>query len=729
MEPTPSTMSPRAVSRSQFSLQTRESTPGTSQDEQPQFSSHDESPKTQLLELLHYVHTLLFLNVEIPSGTQMEQEADRDDEGDAETERDTDPLRPDRLQAWTSFPSEQTDVWHSILGSSISSESLFPPVSVLQKRAQDVHSQRCVGYQSFIWNITQRIDLYVQAIIYAMASNDVLRQKFSLKGTLYASRDSTALLPRNSDLRFSSCKTPEEIKRATRGRPRYTQICAYNSPGNLSAANPAVPAFIAAYKSRRLSLQDIYTGLVDMDLGSVTPKLNDENYKARCRRKVAAAVTHVVSYMVRSGLEFGYITTGEAWIFLRVPDDPKTVFYYLSVPEVDVGVSTDYAACPYEPSQRLHLTAAGQLAAFTLRAFQKNPRAYSWRERAVAEMNTWKTISTTLQPLGASQGGTVNETSGIGRFVQMWPVRASGRTYTTAAHVASGDALRQKYNGPPYCTEACLRSMRKKGRLQDCPNKHLHGTIKHKIDNRKFLQLLQQQLKMSYDRDFEPTGLHGSRAALVKVTLSSHGYTVAAKCTPREFYPRLRHERKVYKRLERIQGQYAPRYLGLVRLLRPYHYAGIIDVEHMMVLGNAGETFGQHESTMDHDTMVDCTKKAFGSIHELGVLHNDPHPFNLRYNTETGTVMVFDFDRSTMDDPRGRKRKRSDDDKESSDCSPSCAWDTSCDGGGSSPTARQDDYQEETELVCDEVDELIEKAHVAKRRRLAPGVWWWGSSM
>ncbi|ELR04297.1 hypothetical protein GMDG_09027 [Pseudogymnoascus destructans 20631-21] len=62
------------------------------------------------------------------------------------------------------------------------------------------------------------------------------------------------------------------------------------------------------------------------------------------------------SYMVKAGVEYGEIYTGEATIFLRIPDDPLTVYYSLSVPKGDVGVSTGWDERGNEPN-RLHMTA------------------------------------------------------------------------------------------------------------------------------------------------------------------------------------------------------------------------------------------------------------------------------------------------------------------------------------------------------------------------------------
>lgn len=625
----------------------------------------------------------------------LEDASEDDDDEAAEDATDNqtisiDPLQPDYLRAWTSFPAEQATIWYDILTSNFLSEQRFPPVGQLRDHGKEAYSPAGVGGLSFVSNITQRVEHYVQQVIREMFFKDALRDKFKLKGYMELDCSSNVLRPRSTNTGEPTGDTPEVIKLRNCGRPSYTQRCAYNSPGNLSASNAMIPAFIAQYQSpHRLTLEEIRNGLEDMDLESVIPVSENESDKDRCRRKVAGAISCAVSYMVRAGLEFGYISTGEALIFLRVPDDPTTVYYHLSVPMLDVGGS-GYVAGPDRSDHRLHLTAAGQLVAFTLQAFQSGPRLYSSREQTVAQMNTWLT----------DRGDTAQVSPVVGETAP------------------SGPSVRQTYNNLRYCSEACLSSMRRKGNLQDCPNRHLHGNVRHKIDNRKFLQLLQQQLKESYDHDFEPTGLHGSRAALIKVTLRSHGYTVAAKCTPRESVDLLRHERDVYKRLQPIQGRHVPRYLGLIHFSRPYHYAGIADLSSAMILGYAGETFGQQDSTMTPEAVVDCTRDAFDSVHSLGVLQNDPHPFNLRYNTETRTAMIFDFDRAIIDAPKGRKRKRSE-----STVSGGLSVVRSCDPKHNgfhtmSSEELQREYEGETTIVCDEVEFLVLNEYANKRRRV-----------
>ncbi|KAF2193045.1 hypothetical protein K469DRAFT_551681 [Zopfia rhizophila CBS 207.26] len=110
-----------------------------------------------------------------------------------------------------------------------------------------------------------------------------------------------------------------------------------------------------------------------MEFEEVTRYRETDSPRDHFRRLMAAVITQAFSYMVKIGLEYGCVCTGEAFIFLRVPDDPRTVHYFPSVPKGDVGPTTGYAPNS-DGANRLHLTAVGQVLAFTLQAPKTPPR-------------------------------------------------------------------------------------------------------------------------------------------------------------------------------------------------------------------------------------------------------------------------------------------------------------------------------------------------------------------
>jgi hypothetical protein len=66
--------------------------------------------------------------------------------------------------------------------------------------------------------------------------------------------------------------------------------------------------------------------------------------------------------------------------------------------------------------------------------------------------------------------------------------------------------------------------------------------------------------------------MRGSRGALFKVRLSSHGYTLVAKGMKKAHRKHLLHESNVYNHLRSIQGSCIPVSLGIVDLELPYYY-------------------------------------------------------------------------------------------------------------------------------------------------------------
>ncbi|KAJ5865220.1 uncharacterized protein N7529_007136, partial [Penicillium soppii] len=200
-----------------------------------------------------------------------------------------------------------------------------------------------------------------------------------------------------------------------------------------------------------------------------------------------------------------------------------------------------------------------------------------------------------------------------------------------------------------YCTLKCLLGLMNGGELdQTCPNVLDHGETRHVINEKAFVKRLQRQLTETVNADCEVLGIHGSRGALLKVTLSSHGYTVPAKCTVPEFAEHFRHEAAVYTRLRSIQGIYIPLYLGSIDITHPYSYDGIAYLKHMMLLSPGGQPLDLALREMSQDSLIAKMKESLSHMHRLHVVHKDPAPRNWFYNLESKKVVFFDFERAEI---------------------------------------------------------------------------------
>ncbi|KAK7177357.1 hypothetical protein PSPO01_16598, partial [Paraphaeosphaeria sporulosa] len=491
------------------------------------------------------------------------------------------------------------------------------------------------------------------------------------------------------------------------------QFCVYNT-GTTRNAQKSIAAFILEFKApHKLPLGHIYEGLGEMALEEVVQCHEDETLRDRFRRLVAAVITQAFSYMISIGVEYGCVCTGEAYIFLRVGDDPRTVHYFLSVPKGDVGATTGWTAGSEGPN-RLHLTAVGQMLAFTLQALKTPQRSQGWRTAAAAQLHSWEVVYDELLdaiPEGTTQSSEYQPPEDDS-FLRMSPVQLRGRIakpssprclqaerrreasdeepepdlYTPSRHPSSSQHLprtqrtagssssgrergRRRGRGTQerqYCTQDCLRGLAEGGVLdRSCPNASYHGERKHQMDRPTFLALMRQQLADDLDTDCDPVSMPGACGVLFRVRLRSHGYTVAAKCTPAYFVYRLRREASIYERLRPIQGIHVPVHLGNIDLETPYFYEGIVQLVHMMFLSFGGHPIGQHLTVKNKALVNEQGKQSADAIHGLRVLHKDLMPRNILWNEETDRVMVIDFERAEVEQrtvlgiiSANRKRKR-----------------------------------------------------------------------
>ncbi|ORY00535.1 hypothetical protein BCR34DRAFT_638078, partial [Clohesyomyces aquaticus] len=153
---------------------------------------------------------------------------------------------------------------------------------------------------------------------------------------------------------------------------------------------------------------------------------------------------------------------------------------------------------------------------------------------------------------------------------------------------------------------------------------------------------IRQQLLSNLDTDCKPVSLSGACGVLFPARLRSRGYTVAAKCTPIDFVPRLQHEAAVYDLLRQIQGIDVPVPLGNVDLATPYYYEGNCELVHMMFLSFGGRRISQFLTTGNKPLLAEQVDYSARAIHDLIVLHKDLESRNILWNEETGQVMVID---------------------------------------------------------------------------------------
>ncbi|GIZ43072.1 hypothetical protein CKM354_000631400 [Cercospora kikuchii] len=143
------------------------------------------------------------------------------------------------------------------------------------------------------------------------------------------------------------------------------------------------PLIAIEYKApHKLTIQEICTGLQsDMQPERDVIDQEGEGFVFLCRRLLAAVITQLFSYMIDKCVRYGYICTGEAYIFLRIPDDPTAVYFSVNIPKNDYEVDAE---------SRLERTAVSQVFAFIQQALSEDQPGQAWIDDAKATLKGWQ---------------------------------------------------------------------------------------------------------------------------------------------------------------------------------------------------------------------------------------------------------------------------------------------------------------------------------------------------
>ena len=197
---------------------------------------------------------------------------------------------------------------------------------------------------------------------------------------------------------------------------------------------------------------------------------------------------------------------------------------------------------------------------------------------------------------------------------------------------------------------------------EKCPNVSLHRTVesgtRHPINASELASLIGERLRRNPYQDcialdlYGFSGKIGAIGTLFKLSLAQYGYTLVAKGTQSAHLSRLLHERYIYSRLEKLQGEVLPVFLGIVDLIGGYLLPGGARVIHMMLMSWGGEVAAE-VGLPDVTAMV---RRSSQAVRNEGVVHGDEREPNMLWNEERGRIMLIDFDRATLRLPAKHKK-------------------------------------------------------------------------
>jgi hypothetical protein len=615
---------------------------------------------------------------------------------------------PTLLKPWTDFPVLQQQLFERIYKYIPRNAELFSSTQYLTELGQNLCDRPLASEKDLETYQRLAVEQPTTHIISHLQQIEEARHEFNLSGGIIFENHANTLSDSNEEVQQSLQDRRISSKgqaSSSNPKPRNAdQICVYKEADGTRSL-----CIVVEYKpSHKLSVFNLRAGLLRADKGSINipedvinritiPTKPEEKFVYNSEWLVAAALTQTYGYMIESGLEYSYLVTAEAFVFLWIKEnEPHTLYYHLAEPNIE-------AEAQGEIDILLCRTTVSQTLTFCLLALDSKPRSQSWRNhtletagRAVIDhetilrqmpaeekaltpppsvfhariypferspimlrprtrkaRNSCGSADITVHEDPQSPSGSSDETSDVET-----PSKPRARTRQSGIgktrSVKSSEAAKETdVRHRQYCTQACLLGLVRRRPLDDaCPNvstHRAHGADNHHALGRKSVaKLMLRQLAENPDNGCEPLGKQGARGALFRLTLESYGYTFVAKGTVTAFKAKLKHEGLVYRHLDEVQGELIPVYLGNISLVRPYFLDIGVRIVHMLLMSWAGEQAREDLMlAMGQDLAVE-TSGAVTQMLGYGVEHRDVRPPNVLWNPETRNVVLIDFERSEI---------------------------------------------------------------------------------
>lgn len=622
-------------------------------------------------------------------------------------------LYPKRIVPWLDFPRLQEQVWRKFdRTAAFTSRPLFPSDTQIDYVVTNIQNRPIYSEASLRNFERDTVDNFVEMVIKALRDDEVFRHEFGIQGqvTFYdrANPSETSLKNSLEQMNLQEVRTPQRLANTRPGRGRGRGRGAAQGKKNdgtarrrnrradqfcvhLVADERQIPVYAVEFKApHKVTIPELVAGLHQIDLARDVINQEGDTFEFYATCLVAAVVTQIFSYMIDSGVQYGYICTGEAFVFLHIPeDDPTAVQYFMCIPNQDVQADDEL---------RLHRTAIGQVLAFTLQALAAEAPSQEWHDAAHDKLKTWEVeyldvlrkIPETLRkdprasnyrpshwklepkthntrsrarckPDMSTPKHSSTEGSGSDEESHSPSIAAAARSRssrdrgnnrqstkesesTRAGQDNKQTSREDRQSTRPYCTIACIRGIVNREPLdKECPNWKLHGGQRHSMGPQEFTRRLHRQLVRNRNHGFEQLHVCGRTGYLVKATLLSHGYTVVIKATTVGKQHRLQAEANNYRHLRSLQGNQIPVCLGTFTPRVSYWYHGEL-IAQMMILSWSGKRL-QHVINDENSRFFHQERdKALTVLRSHGVVHGDSEWRNMLWDDLGVRLFVIDLE-------------------------------------------------------------------------------------
>ncbi|KAK3297775.1 uncharacterized protein B0H64DRAFT_458288 [Chaetomium fimeti] len=290
---------------------------------------------------------------------------------------------PSRLMPWSDFLEGQKEILgeiHTVFGE----ERAFPRANEIPTLAKVVR-RRLANEADVVAAQNIAIQYPVSAIISEAVKRPSVKAALGIISQLVFENHGKA----NQKDKGKTNQKDQTGKSKAKTRPDQVAVFSpdVDDPDNLEGR---AIAFVVEYKApHKLTARHLRLGLREMDIRTevvnrqTVPRATqaDDHLKYVSDRLVAAAITQTYHYMIENGLEYSYLTTTEAFVFLKIDwDNPGDLFFHLAEPKAEVA--------EHGPNGR-SCTAVSQVLAFALLALKTRQRSQAVRKNATEGLQTW----------------------------------------------------------------------------------------------------------------------------------------------------------------------------------------------------------------------------------------------------------------------------------------------------------------------------------------------------
>lgn len=541
---------------------------------------------------------------------------------------------PDLLTPWKEFRDTQADIIEKLRRILPSDERLFENIASLKTIGERISKRRVRSEASLVFIENNCVEDPVRIIIDQLKHFQPDQHDLPVhEGVIFATtasnlRDET---DGRDTKRDENLRTDQVcVFRKTDDQNEIAYVIEYKAPHKLHASH-------LDQGLRPMSIWDEVVNKPTVPTSAMPEKDRNQHYAELLS---AAAVTQTYHYMLEAGLEYGYVTNGDSFVFLKINwDNPKELFYHVALPGHEVKVNDDL----------IWSNAVCQVLAFTLLALQSTQHDNDARNAATSTSKKWKVdfeyvvdkvikiedkaaeahpstpnkkkhrrvpSSPDWSPEQGKKARTGSDTdtcdrrvtrsqskrdgggegdSGTGGSSQGGGFQGGGASTSRSAPVSgsgggsssttqrTGSGGRTRSEQPrAYCTPSCLFSLVNGGPLDNkCPNVSFHkkdGTLGHPVSHARWMELLRQQLSKTLVKGVVALNKQGGCGVIFQFTLLEYGYTFVAKGVTGRRVPDLEKEKAVYHRLQSLQGRCIPVCLGTVDL-RPLQRILYYDID------------------------------------------------------------------------------------------------------------------------------------------------------